>query len=68
MPESTHYYYTIAAKEYNDEALDRSLDLFSHFFTEPRFEIEAIKREINALDHGNVISNSYRHQCQCCQQ
>ncbi|CAG7826284.1 unnamed protein product [Allacma fusca] len=52
MPETTHFYYSIGDMFSNGtNILDQTLEAFSRFFTQPKFHLDAIRKEINALDH-----------------
>lgn len=57
--DQTCYYYTIAS-----EYLDKSLDIFSRFFIDPRLEASAVDREKNAVnsEHSkNITNDSWRN-------
>jgi insulysin len=52
----TNYYYKI-----NNNALEKSMDIFSRFFIDPLFDKKLVDREVNAVDseHNKNINNDF---------
>ena len=52
----TNYYYQI-----NNNALEKSMDIFSRFFIDPLFDKKFVDREVNAVDseHSKNINNDF---------
>ena len=52
----TNYYYKI-----NNDALEKSLDIFSRFFIDPLFDPNLVDREVNAVnsEHDKNINNDF---------
>jgi len=52
----TNYYYKI-----NNDALEKSMDIFSRFFIDPLFDTNLVDREVNAVnsEHNKNINNDF---------
>ena len=61
--EITNYFFNIQIDDKKINSFIKCLDIFGHFFIDPLFEIDAVTKEINAVDseHSkNIASDDWR--------